>query len=49
MLGAGKSYLLYKDIDTLEEAYAKVMAISAEQIMDVANDKFSNLSRLIYK
>jgi predicted Zn-dependent peptidase len=49
MLGAGKSYLLYKDIDTLEEAYAKVMAISAEQIMDVAKDKFSNLSRLIYK
>ena len=49
MLGAGKSYLLYKDIDTLEEAYAKVMAISVEQIMDVAKDKFSNLSRLIYK
>ncbi len=49
MLGAGKSLLLYKDIDTLEEAYAKVMAITAEQIMDVANDKFSNLSRLIYK
>ena len=49
MLGAGKSYLLYKDIDTLEEAYAKVMAISAEQIMDVAKDKFNNLSRLIYK
>lgn len=49
MLGAGKSFLLYKEIDTLEEAYAKVMAISAEQIMDVAKDKFSNLSRLIYK
>ena len=49
MLGAGKSFLLYKDIDTLEEAYAKVMAISAEQIMEVANDKFGNLSRLIYK
>ena len=49
MLGAGKSLLLYKDIDTLEEAYAKVMAITADQIMDVAKDKFSNLSRLIYK
>ena len=49
MLGAGKSYLLYKDIDTLEEAYAKVMSISAEQIMNVAKDKFSNLSQLIYK
>ena len=49
MLGAGKSFLLYKDIDTLEEAYKKVMAITAEQIMEVACDCFGNLSRLIYK
>ena len=49
MLGAGKSYLLYKDIDTLEEAYKKVMAITADQICDVANDCFSQLSQLIYK
>ena len=48
MLGAGKSYLLYKDIDTLEEAYKKVMAITAEQIMEVANDSLGSLSRLIY-
>ena len=49
MLGAGKSFLLYKDIDTLEEAYKKVMAITATQICDVAADSLSNLSRLIYK
>ena len=49
MLGAGKSYLLYKDIDTLEEAYKKVMAITATQICDVAADCLGNLSRLIYK
>lgn len=49
MLGAGKSFLLYKDIDTLEEAYKKVMAITASQICDVACDSLSNLSRLIYK
>lgn len=49
MLGAGKSFLLYKDIDTLEDAYKKVMAITAEQIMEVAKDSFANLSRLIYK
>lgn len=49
MLGAGKSYLLYKDIDTLEEAYKKVMAIGSDQILAVANDCLSNLSRLIYK
>ena len=48
MLGAGKSYLLYKDIDTLEEAYKKVMAITAEQIMEVAHDSLGSLSRLIY-
>ena len=49
MLGAGKSFLLYKDIDTLEEAYKKVMAITAEQIRDVAAECFGSLSRLIYK
>jgi predicted Zn-dependent peptidase len=48
MLGAGKSYLLYKDIDTLEEAYKKVMAITAEQIMGVAQDCMARLSRLVY-
>lgn len=49
MLGAGKSFLLYKDIDTLEEAYKKVMAITSEQIRDVAAECFSSLSRLIYR
>lgn len=49
MLGAGKSFLLYKDIDTLEEAYKKVAAITAEQIRDVAEECFSKMSRLIYK
>ena len=49
MLGAGKSYLLYKDIDTLEEAYKKVMLITAQEIRDVANDSFAQLSQLVYK
>ena len=49
MLGAGKSYLLYKDIDTLEEAYKKVMAIDADSVLSVANDCLSNLSQLIYR
>ena len=49
MLGAGKSYLLYKDIDTLEEAYKKVMSISATSIRDVANDCFADLSKLLYR
>ncbi len=49
MLGAGKSFLLYKDIDTLEEAYRKVMAISAEQMRDVAEESLGSLSQLIYR
>lgn len=49
MLGAGKSYLLYKDIDTLDEAYKKVMSITSEQIMAVAEDSFGSLSQLIYR
>ena len=49
MLGAGKSYLIYKDIDTLEEAYKKVAAITAEQIMDVTSECFARMSRLIYR
>jgi predicted Zn-dependent peptidase len=49
MLGAGKSFLLYKDIETLEEAYKKVMAISASSIRDVALDSFASLSKLLYR
>ena len=49
MLGAGKSFLLYKDIDTLEEAYKKVMAITAEQIRSVAEDCLGAMSKLLYK
>lgn len=49
MLGAGKSYLIYNDIDTLEEAYRKVMAITADQIIEVSGECFGRLSHLIYK
>lgn len=49
MLGAGKSLLLYKDIDTLEEAYKKVMAITAEDIRMVAEECFGSMSQLIYR
>lgn len=49
MLGAGKSYLIHNDIDTLEQAYAKVMALTASQITDVAEEVFTNTSQLIYR
>lgn len=49
MLGAGKSLLLHDDVDTMEQVYAKIRAISAEQLTEVAGKVFTNMSRLIYK
>ncbi len=49
MLGAGKSYLVHDEIDTLEEVYRKVTAVKAEQIMEVAEEIFSKTSTLIYQ
>ena len=49
MLGAGKSYLVHDEIDTLEEVYKKVSAVTAEQIMEVAEEIFSRTSTLIYQ
>lgn len=49
MLGAGKSYLIHDEIDTLEEVYRKVSAVTAEQIMEVAEEIFSRTSTLIYQ
>ncbi|MBQ2429701.1 MAG: insulinase family protein, partial [Alistipes sp.] len=44
MLGAGKSYLVHDEIDTLEEVYRKVSAVTAEQITEVAEEIFANTS-----
>lgn len=49
MLGAGKSYLIHDEIDTLEEVYRKVSAVTSEQIMEVAEEIFSRTSTLIYQ
>lgn len=49
MLGAGKSLLVHSEIDTLEEVYKKVSAVTAEQIMEVANEVFDKTSTLIYR
>ena len=50
MLSMGKSYLLYNKVDSLNDFYRKIEAISAKQIIDVANEIFDNnkLSTLIY-
>ncbi|MFI3248944.1 MAG: pitrilysin family protein [Rikenellaceae bacterium] len=49
MLGAGKSFLLHGSIDTVEQSYKKIAAISAEDIREVANDVLRDLSMLTYK
>ncbi len=49
MLGAGKSYLLHGVVDTVEESYRRVAAITAEEVRDVANEVLQNMSMLTYK
>ncbi|MBR4994900.1 MAG: insulinase family protein [Alistipes sp.] len=49
MLGAGKSLLVHNEIDTMEEVYKKVSAVTAQQIMEVAEEILSNTSTLIYR
>ena len=49
MLGVGRSLLVHGEVDTLEEAYKKINAVTADQIMEVANEIFTNNSTLIYR
>ncbi len=49
MLGAGKGFLLHGAIDTVEESYKKVAALTAEQIRDVACDVMRDFSMLTYR
>ena len=49
MLGAGKSLLVHDGIDTMEQVYAKVRALTARHLTEVAEEVFSDMSRLIYK
>ena len=49
MLGAGKSLLVHDGIDTMEQGYVKVRALTARQLTEVAEEVFSDMSRLIYK
>lgn len=48
MLSAGKSLLTHGEVDTMEQVYAKVRALTAAQLTEAAETAFSNLSRLIY-
>jgi predicted Zn-dependent peptidase len=50
MLSMGKSFLIYGKVDSMEEMSRKVNAVSADQILEIANDIFDvdRLSTLIY-
>ncbi len=50
MLGAGKSYLIYREVDTMAEMVKRIDRIRPEDINRVADDIFqSNLSVLIHR
>ena len=47
--GGRKKLLAHDDVDTMEQVYAKVRALTAAQLTEVAEEVFSGMSRLIYK
>ncbi len=49
MLGVGKSLLSYGEVDTLEESYRKINAVTASEILEVANEVWQTPSILLYK
>lgn len=49
MLGVGKSLLAYGEVDTLEESYRKINAVTASEILEVANEVWREPSVLLYK
>ena len=49
MLGVGKSFLAHEKIDTMEEVYRKIEALTARELTDVAAEVFASTSRLIYR
>lgn len=48
MLGVGKSYLVFDSVDSLDEVYRKVEAITPEDIRMAATEVLSELSSLTY-
>ena len=49
MLGVGRSMLVHGEVDTLDQAFKKINAVTADQILEVANEIFVNNSTLLYK
>lgn len=50
MMGLGISYLLYDRVDTLEEVFARINAVTSEDLLEVANEIFveSKFSSITY-
>lgn len=50
MIGLGKSVLLYDKIETTKELFAKIDAISAKDLMEIAQETYNskNLSSLVF-
>ena len=49
MLSAGKSLLTHGEVDTMEQVYAKIEALTAVQLTEAAEEVFTGMSRLIYR
>lgn len=51
MLDIGKIYLHYNRYETLQNTCAQIESLTAEKLLEIANDKFSedNLTTLIYQ
>lgn len=51
MLTLGKSYLMYDKVDTLEEVYRRIEALTAAELLEVANEVFdpAQMSQLVYR
>lgn len=51
MIALGKSYMQHRRVDTLEEVYRSIEAISADDLLEVANELLSpeRMSTLIYR
>ncbi|MBP3425177.1 MAG: insulinase family protein [Rikenellaceae bacterium] len=48
MMGAAKSMLVFGEVDDSDVIYRKISAVTAEQLMEVANEIFPEFSTLIY-
>ncbi len=48
ILNAGKSYLIYNEIDTPADMYRKIDAVTAAAVMEAANEVFGQTSALTY-